>query len=139
MAADGSPKPPAVVVKTSVSEWDAEKVEAWLQAKVEHAIAVTRPEGSAAGEAGAETGAPTPKPKPKPMPTDPSKDPPSIWEDGAVAIDVAAALGGLDGAELCALDAGSLGSIIGDYDTLRPIKVQSGILRAIQELETDHT
>mmetsp|Transcript_104610 Transcript_104610/g.301631 ORF Transcript_104610/g.301631 Transcript_104610/m.301631 type:complete len:493 (-) Transcript_104610:1544-3022(-) len=125
-APDGSPKPPAVIVRSAVSEWAAEQVEAWLDAKVLGAVAAAK--GGEATKGGSEA-----------VPGEKTKEPFSVWEDAAVATLVAEALKGLGGVELCALDSSSLGNVIGDYDLLRPIKVQSGILRSIRELETQHT
>lgn len=140
VAADGSLKPPAVFVETSVSEWDAEKVKSWLDSKLEQAVAFT--EAAAAAEA-VETAKATEERVDASAPHSPkapkSREPPSIWENAAVAADVAVALEGLDGTELCALNAGSLGALIGDFEALRPIKVQSGILRAIHEVEVEYT
>jgi len=153
---DGTPKPPAVIVQTAVTEWSAEDVAAWLDAKTvgfREAAAEAAAAAAAAAEAAAEgegtagqAGAAVEKPpslwKQPPQVVKPNgcrPEPPSIWEDAAVAIDAATALKGLNGAELCALHSGSLGELIGDLEALRAVKAQSGVLRAIRELETEHT
>ena len=63
----------------------------------------------------------------------------SVWDDTETARDVAAALRGIDGDELCSLNSGSLGELIGEYRSLRRVKTQSAILRALNELEMQHT
>ena len=129
-APDGSLKPPAVVVRSAVSGWTAEQVAAWLDTRAAGAVAAAE-EGGASEATEGERQANGRQAN--------GNGPFAVWEDAAVAALVAEALAGLDGAKLCALNSGSLGAEIGDHDLLRPVKVQSGILRCIREIETQHT